>query len=444
VLFNAPPEATINLVVDQTMAGMISEYERIIAELTPLLVNVTIAGKPAPTIIDQLADLNGDDLHFLEQETDIALSKLTALAASARLQNKAAQLEANLPAAIFYGMAREGLPTDLAALGLIGQAKQRNALERAFEENLIPASLHNSLDQMLYLLQKVTIAQTLNTSFAAGQPAMSEILGIVLNKQDEQVAFLTAYANRDDQSIELFWKKLREESGFADRVDALQFTLQLGVLTQNNVPLMKELNKGFKSARDLTSLDAATWASLVDKFGLPPNVPGDTPEARTANYVNSIMSVTQAAFPNETVAQIMTSSPVIKLDAATRQAVSKFFVNAPDLDLRSMQVDAYIKNHGSTVFTGIPAADQPKVIAQVKRAQRLLRVSTNADTFTALMATAHDSAHSIVKKGKKNFRSSTPLLWAATTRPRRFIKRPNSSRANRYRLMRYSTTNYTA
>ena len=404
ILFNAPPEAIINLVVDQATPGMLSEYERIIAELAPLLVNVTVAGKPTPNIIDQIADLKGDDLDFLKQETGIALSKLTALVASAVLENKVTQLRINVPAAIFYGMAREGLPTDLAALGLISQSNQRDALERAFKANLIPANLSSSLDQMLSLLQQVTIGQTLTMSPVAGQPAMAELLGIVLDKQQDQTAFLTTYANRDDRSIDLFWKGLREDSRFADRVDALQFILQLGILTQNNVPLMKELNKGFRGARDLAALDAATWTNLVNKSGLPPDAQGDTPQARTANYVNSIMSVTQAAFPNETVAQILAKSPAIKLDNSTRQAVSKFFVNSPDFDLRSMQVDDYIKKNASNVFTGIPIADQPKVIAQVKRAQRLLRVSTSADTFKALMVTGYDSAHSIVKKGKKNFK----------------------------------------
>src|SRR5262249_37275653 len=58
-------------------------------------------------------------------------------------------------------------------------------------------------------------------------------------------------------------------------------------------------------------------------------------------------------------------------------------------------------------FKGITATDQQRVIAQVKRSQRLLQVSTNAQTFTALMNTEYDSAHAIVRKGKKHFKNQS-------------------------------------
>ncbi len=407
ILINAPAEATVDLVVNQATAGMLSEYERIIAELQPLLVNVTIVGSHKPTIIDQLADLKSSDLDFLAAETGIARRKLAILTASAVLEKKAAQFRFDVPAAIFYGLVREGLPADLAALGLVSQQKQNDALERAFKENLIPAALRESIAKLLPQLRQLTVEQALQTPPSAGKPTASQLLNTVMKAPDQQAAFLTAYANHGDQPVEEFWKNLRAQPAFATKVDALQFVLQLGVLTQNHVPLIQELQNTLKvaSMRDLVKLDAAAWTALVNKktVGLPPNVPGDTPEARAANYVNGIMGMLHAAFPTETVVQIVAKAPAINLDDPTRKAVSQFFVNAPDFDVRSTRVDAYVKDRAATAFKGIAEADRPKVIAQVKRTQRLFHVSTSAETLTALMGTGLDSAYAIARVPRKSF-----------------------------------------
>ena len=138
-------------------------------------------------------------------------------------------------------------------------------------------------------------------------------------------------------------------------------------------------------------------------IGVPPDVPGATPQARTANYVNSILGILHAAYPTDTVVQILAQAPNINLDGSLRQAVTQFFTNAPDFELGSSRVDVYVQAHASSVFNGIAAADQPAVVAQVKRTQRLFQVSTNAETLAALMGTGLDSAHAIAQIPAKSF-----------------------------------------
>src|SRR5579864_2818916 len=89
-LFNAPQTATINLTVPGTNPALPSEYDRLIAEVEPLLVNVTIAGVPNPTTIDRLADLKTEDIDFLVSETGEARAKIESLVAAVSLQKQGA------------------------------------------------------------------------------------------------------------------------------------------------------------------------------------------------------------------------------------------------------------------------------------------------------------------------------------------------------------------
>jgi hypothetical protein len=222
-----------------------------------------------------------------------------------------------------------------------------------------------------------------------------------------QDTFLSLYAKHEGP-IEAFWSELRQNPDFGTKtVDELQLTLQLGALTQNHVPLIQELQSTHHvtSTRDLVKLDTTAWTDLVSKqtVGVPPDVPGATPQEKTVNYVNGIVSTLQAAFPTDVVAQIVAKAPGINLDASARKTVSQFFANAPDFDLRTSHVDNYIAANAKTVFEGIEEIDRLQVAHYVKWTQRLFQVSTSPETMTALLSTNFDSAHAIAQIPRSSF-----------------------------------------
>lgn len=412
ILFNAPAEATIDLVVELNAPGVLSEFERVVNDIEPLLVNVSIHGLPAVTLIDKLADLKPDEIDFVIGETGIEQNKVMFLVSSALLQKKAAEQQASVPAAAFYGLAREGLPLQLAALGMRSQKESRDALEHALNENIIPTALRNSLDKILGQLQELAARSALQVTPGDRGHSLSELLSGALSSLDQQATLLMLSANHTG-SPEEFWSQLRAHPDFQDNgtVERIQLTLQLGMLTQNHLPLIQELQQTdqIKTTRDLVKLDAAAWTDLVNRqangnpVGIPPGVSGATQQERIANYVNSIVSVLQAAFPTDTVAQLIAKAPNINLDAPTRQTVTRFFANSPDFDLRKSHVDTYAAENAATAFDGIAEGDRPEVISQVKRLQRTFQVSTSAETMTALLSRGFDSAHAIANIPRKAF-----------------------------------------
>jgi hypothetical protein len=383
-LFNAPAQATVDLVVAQTAAGTPSEYERIDAALRPLTVDV------AP------ADLDASDLDFLTGETRIPRRKLATFAAAAALERKT-----RVPAAAFYGMAREGLPATLAGLALAGSTAQTAALRRAVAENLIPASLATSITSIVTQLAQAATSEALQTPGWSGS-TVGDLVGGVLSTPAEQIAFLNTWAESRDLPPADVWAKLRAQPALAPKVDALQLALQLSIVTSGNAALVKQLQTTLpiRSTADLLKLDKVAWSRLVDQTGVPASVTGATPAEKAANYVSGIVSLLQAAFPTQTVAQV--AATAASIDPATRGNVSRFFANATDFDVRSMPVDRYLADHAGAL-AGIGDADKPAAVRAVKRLQRLFQISTNAESFTALLDTGLDSAHAIAQVPRKSF-----------------------------------------
>ncbi len=412
-LFNAPQEATIDLAVRDTASGLPSEYERLVREIEPLLVNVTVPGLPAVTLVEKLADLKLDEIDFLAGETGIDKQKIAFLVASAGLQKKASAEQFSIPAEAFYGLAREGLPTDLPALGLRAQQERSDALDRALKDNIIPAALRDSLPSVLEQLQRLAVGLALRTPPAEGRPTLSNFLSTVLPSPDQQTGLLTLAANHVGTPEE-FWKDLRAHPDFQRPgvVDRLQVTMQFALLTQNHLPLVQQLQQmDIKSTRDLVKLDAAAWTDLINKpvngqpIGVPPGVPGATPEEKTTTYVRGIVSTLQAALPTETVAKMVEKAPDIGVEEPLRRAVGQFFSNSPDFDLRTSRVDSYAAAHADTAFKGIAPDDKPRVVEQLKRLQRVFQVSMSADTMTSLLSQGLDSAHAIANIPRGSFLS---------------------------------------
>src|SRR5262249_43658725 len=188
--------------------------------------------------------------------------------------------------------------------------EMRDALQRALDENLVPAALRALLNAVLERLRRSSIDQALRTPTGEGRPAAADVLSLALSEAPQQAALLTAHANRGDRSIEDFWKDLRAQPQLRDQIDALQLNMQLAALTQNHTALMQALQQmpAVSSARDLAKLDAAGWTDLIKKhqangevIGLPKGVdiPGDNADEKTANYVQSLVGAVQTAFPTD-------------------------------------------------------------------------------------------------------------------------------------------------
>ena len=147
VIYNAKPSETVNLLVELPTVAKPSEYDLLLGTLKPVLEDI------------QPADLTKEDVAFLLKELSdekiVTKLRLQLLADSAHLAR-----QTRLPAEAFYGLARQlqfKPPLTLKAFLALTNSDCESTLKGAIENNIIPRSLKDSIDNILARLEQLKI-----------------------------------------------------------------------------------------------------------------------------------------------------------------------------------------------------------------------------------------------------------------------------------------------
>lgn len=413
IIFNAHAVETIDLVVSEKDVVTPSEYEQLLTELEPLLSHVKVEGARKPTIFQKLADLKEDkqqqEMTFLARESGVERQRIVFLVHAARLS-----IQTKLQAEVFYGLFRQGIPTNLFAL--LGQKVGviRSTLKAAVSRKVIPEfNGEKELDHIIDSLKELRLKHHLEEPVQSGKASFGELLEMALpQRRGKQEAFLKCYLEHQDQEepvpIEHFWQSLRQDEEFKNDIDTLQFTLQASTLTQNHLPLVKELQNlrregKLQTPRDWAGLDEEAWARLILKqqtdgqpVGFPPDVPGKDNNEKTKNYAAMMARAIENAFPTPVIAHHLE-----KQNREEDADVVKFFRSNQDFEFRKISVDAYVEQHSHSVLEGLQ--DPAGTVKTLKSMQRLFKVTPRYEEMQVLLDGGLFSAHDITSLGKDAF-----------------------------------------
>jgi len=417
-LFNAPRQATVDLSVSGAVAGLPSEFERLVDRIAPLLLDLE------PPTVDALVP---SDQAFVVGVTGWPSGLVNDLLSAAGLANDARGAPATqtgaqgtngqssstpgaggtrtvdeIPVGALYGLLREGLAASWGALQQAGPAVLTADLQAAATAGVIPAALGAEAAALGAAVVQVAGQKVLTATGSSGSPGLSGLLGAASLSGAQQQTLLSVVSG-SDAAPEQMWSDLAASLGFdATSVSRLQLTLQLGLLTGNHLPLVEHLlaDGSITSPKDLVATGQAAWVQALtadvggQPVGVPSGVPGATPAEQQANYASALVSTLQAAFPNETVAHLVASDATLVTDSTARTGVGQFFANAPSFDLRTDRISTYVAaNAGS--LNGVATADQPTVVTELKRLQRAFQISVGADSMSALLLEGLDAAHKV-------------------------------------------------
>ena len=373
IMFNAPREAVVDLLVEEDDRTR-SEYERHMATLEQL----------APGISP--ADYTLEDLRFLIGEAGIG-ARILAFLCIAHKHARATGVQA--PA--FYGQFRQNAPTNLTAFLLRRLPVQRAALKCSIEDFIIPAELATNLAEILTQLQRARSNHVLSDSADATSPLGGLLISSGVSSSSRE-KFLNLYLEHTGR-IEDFWESLRnsEELPRTD-VEALRFTLQLALLTRNNLPLVKLLSGESRSMRDLVHLNANDWIARIRTahtggIPLPPDLPGDTDESRISAYAGEILELMQDALPMDYLRQGVEQD--LALPTQRRTDLITFLNRAPQFDLLEMPVDRFLSAN-EPLLEGI--ADRQGFTTELKGMQRVFRLTQRYGATKKLRSKGWDSA----------------------------------------------------
>lgn len=399
VVFNAQPVETIDVLLGGAVLLGPSEYTRIAADVEPLLDGVAVA------------ELTEIDLEFLSSETDWSKEFLGFYTAAAGLSR-----QTKVPTEVFYGFARGKLPTTLNLLLAQSADTHRRALEAAVSENIISAGVGSTIDSVLDRMNKLVVQQAFAKPSEPGKTSLGALIGTALADAAQQTEIVTRYVSHTG-TIEEFWDGLRKDPAYAASVDDLQFTLQLGALTANHLPLVSALREmrtkqEFQNLRDLVRLDVEDWKKLLTGksdtpgTGFPPEVAGADDAEKASNYATILSRMMRDAFPTAAVAHAVSRD-----DIPGKADLTTFFTNNVAFDLGTTHIDTYLAEKPDAALAGV--IDRAALTQQLKSFQRVHRLAPDYAQMRELLGENLHSAQAISRIGETAFVNRFGPAWGA-------------------------------
>ena len=401
---NVQPIETIQLVVGGEYRGL-SEYQILAEKLIPLLQVENV----------QASDLTSEEVVYLEEAHDLDSAHLAFYVQAASLSRKT-----RLLAPLLYGLFRQGFTTPTALIAP-EKAELQRALEDALAANIIPIRWRDRITQSLDSLQTVIARQIVQEEEQSDRISLCDLLGTCQADSSEQLqeSFLTTYIKHRGSSQDL-WNTLRQKPEFQspDLVEELQFSLALGALTQNDLPLVRELqqrrrqNGTLRKPQNLVQLDTAAWQELISQSipnrnnpdtessnGFPSWVKGDNEAEKIQDYARKLEQKIEESFPTAKIAYEIRQNESVP--EQVRTDLVSFFDSNPDFDFHKTSVDAYFRQQDDTAFTRI--SDRAQLTQQLKGMQRLLNITPRYSQIKPLIADGIYSAQRISRMGRNQF-----------------------------------------
>ncbi len=370
VIFNAPTRQTVDVVLNGRSRP--SEFERYVKDIQPLLERV------------KLPELTESDIDFVTGETEIPVMHVAFLVVAHQHAVTTA-----IDAELFYGLFRENAPTSLPALLTQTHKTLRTAIDSAIQQQIIPKRPEAELDRAIQALLKQRREHLLQSTGEVS--AVSGLLGTAGLNRDQQGQFLEAYLSFEGDS-EQFWNSLKS-TPLAGQVRSVQNSLQMGLLTQNNVPLMQSLAKrSIQSIRDLAKIkpDELKKMALESKeilAAIPAEEESESDDSKATRFSNELFEVL-----NDTVPTTFVQDAFARSTDTVRSSAARVLSQLPEFELRDDDLEKTLVNN-PRVLEGI--ADLDKVKGVLKRMQRTLRVVSHPQHAQLLLDEGLDSAASI-------------------------------------------------
>ncbi|RKG52238.1 hypothetical protein D7X30_34170 [Corallococcus sp. AB011P] len=396
IIFKAQTVEKVRLLVRGGPETMWSEYEQLMSELKPLLQGVSLA--------ELSEDTDRKDLSYLAGHTGMPPKKVAALVVAHKL---AARTKLASPE-LFYGLVRKGMGTNLSALLAQGPDTLRRMVQQAAARRLIPGKLKLETDEVQAQLHQAAVQNAASLSPKDETPGFGDLIATTLPEQQQREDFVSRYLDHKGPVTE-FWKGLEANSKLKSRVPELQLTLQLGALTNNHPPLVRELLRlhaegTFKSFQELARFGQKQWLKIIgglevpEEHRIPASIPGSDLRARTLVYADTIRRILDDTLPTETVAWRAREDKTLDED------VRAFFTHVTErgtgFDLRGGDV--------SQALTGAPTLmksvkNPERVKAHVQGMQRVFKLTPRYDGMKSLLDAGLDSALAISQVDRNDF-----------------------------------------
>lgn len=383
-------------------AGPVDEYTRLWQAIEPALPEPAPAGAdPAQreravcNAVRGLDEAGRRDVTFLAREIDWPRELVLRFVAASR--SAVDDFDRAVTPAERYALAAAGYP-DLRSLATAPMTALVAALRSS--DGVVPPIDEARAAQVAEIIARSAARRLVDPAMGEARPHMAKALTLVGLDAARQSALLRTSAQVQG-TVSSFWKALRDDPVLKDAEQPVRYAMTLSAITGQQLPLMQAIVTQFPDARslralmmqlDLGKLDTAVRASGVT---IDAAVPGRTDEDRQTAFTMGLFTLLRAADPTAAVvylARSLSAEPGAPVSADAAGLLARVAAEQPEFDLF----------HGSieqAAGPGTAAADeQAPALGELKRLQRLARISTSERNLSGLLRTTLGSAVEITRR----------------------------------------------
>jgi hypothetical protein len=331
--FDPQPQEILNLVVPASVRPLAPEYQRLAADIDPLVGGIA-------KLSQAREDDERQDLRLLNQATGWD-ARLLALASSAA----GLMQPTGMGHDVLYALLRAGLPSDSEKLCLVAPEAIQNALAKARQCGIIGLS-DEQIAANVTAFRSFAGKTRLNLTATGANSTFADLFGKSGLTPEQQSAFADLYFS-EAPSAHTLWQKAEGLNLPAAALDNLKLQGKLAYLTLNNARLVEKLQQDIGSLDNLSQLPGkdfhtgAAWKTYLTALApgndaqaldnlVPPAYRGNTPADRLEVYAAHLARKVRLSFPTEVVTR-MVEDGSLAVEAGNIPKVTAVLKNASSL-----------------------------------------------------------------------------------------------------------------
>ena len=422
VLFNAPPEAELDLTIPAEALPPLSLFEKITRSLAPLLDGLSTA--------ELEENPNGDsrerDLTFLQGETGFDIQTLARFALAHQLEQKAiaAEFWFAVLAAPFYTYAadqtlEEQLTRVLRGLPTLDKATVQKSLVRAFNLNEIPEGYRNAAEDWVEIFLLFAADQYVERAGAATFVKLA-LEHAQIKDPDKQTTFARLYNEHKALTPKLI-DVLEKEGHFKkEEINDLRTSFRLAEIMEvagNDFSLVKRLKDDFhirepEKIRNLAKMSESEWVSWVQAKILSEET---STQIRKGGPEEQILQPLGEVLGKTFERQFREAFPTVAFSGGLERALHnggpqglqhgdtllQFLESHADFDLLHTPVDDFLKT--DLRYADRALANDNDFQLELKAVQRVFKLAPTYEAADTLLADDLHSAQRIYRLGETEF-----------------------------------------
>ena len=293
-----------------------------------------------------------------------------------------------LPAEIYFGWFKTGLPTNWRELISIPVEKLISGIDEAISENYIPDTTEK---QKQGLEEKIKQWRTDNLVTARGQRvergSIGELLSTSRLNETQKKQLFNGWQNFEG-TVDEFWKAQQKDLGPENYKD-LELTLQLGAVTRNHLPLIQSIkNTRINRIQDIAVLHEADWLQILEtgNMAVPDDIPGEDLKSKRTEFAFQLRNIAEELVPTTVLAGSFRADREVESGF-----LDQFMDRNPEFEFRTKTLRSYLKENPDALGN---VGDKEAVQKELEAVQRIFHLTPTKNKYKGAKVLWQNQLHS--------------------------------------------------